>query len=193
MAERKTTRKTTKKSTDQADEKPARKKKSATTTKKSTASKKSTTSKRKTTASKPRRSSTSSRSATLSSDLKKFDEEQYETTEMTHGAMLMVQSEGIEILREAALALFASKIPLVGEKLGSDAVAGITRKLSDDYKKLAAGDRKAMRGVIRWLNGSYEVDSETASRLTSAFSSPTLLNPLAKDVPKGITEALTGQ
>jgi hypothetical protein len=82
----------------------------------------------------------------------------------------MVQSEGVEIIREAALALFASKIPLVGDTVGDQAVENITRQLSDDYKRLGAADRKAMRAVVSWLSGNYEVDAETTSRLMTSLN-----------------------
>jgi hypothetical protein len=172
MAERKSTRKTTsKKSTERKTTKRASS--SSTRRKSSTASSRRTSSSARTTR---RRSATSasrtSRTATLSSDLKKFADESYETSELTHGALLMVQSEGVEILREAALALFASKIPLVGGAVGDQAVEGITRKLADDYKKLAAADRKAVRAVVNWLDGRYEVDEQTATRLMDTFSRP---------------------
>jgi hypothetical protein len=162
MAERKAARKTTsKKSTGRRTTKRAS---SATTRKRSSAS---TARRRSTTG-----ASRSSRSATLSSDLKKYADESYDTAELTQGALLMVRSEGVEILREAALALFASKIPLVGDAVGDQAVEGITRKMADDYKKLAAADRKAVRAVVNWLDGRYTVDEQTATRLMDAFNRP---------------------
>jgi hypothetical protein len=155
MTERKSTKKTT------------RKKKSTA----SSASKKSTTRKRTASKTSKRKSTSTSRQrVTLRGDLDKFASEEYGAAELLRGGLLIVEREGAEIVRQAVVALLASKIPLFGGSLGDEAIDGVIRKLTDDYRKVKADERKAMRAVVNWLRGSYEVDTRTANELLAALN-----------------------
>lgn len=199
----KTTR-TTKKSTAKkstAKKSPAKKspaKKS--TASKKTASKKSTGKK---TASKKTTSKTASKkkstpakrtssSVSITTDLKKFADEAYETTELLHGVTLIISSEGSEVIRSALIAFLASKVPLVGEQLGAQAHSSIIRKLNDDYKKFKAEERKAVRGVLNWLQGNHPIDEETTSELVRMINQPSAssLPPATSLPPSGGSPSL---
>lgn len=126
--------------------------------------------------SRPRRRTTSdssststSRTASLRADLKKFADEEYASTDFTHGAMVMVQREGMDAIRTALTALMASKIPLLGSGLSSHAVDSLVNQLVDDYHKLDAAGRKGLRAVIRWLSGDLHVDGETTTKLLTVL------------------------
>ena len=128
------------------------------------------------TSSRPRRrkssestSSSTSRTASLRTDLKKFADEEYASTDFTHGAMVMVQREGMDAIRAALMALMASKIPLLGSGLGSHAVDSLVDQLMDDYHKVDATQRKGLRAVIRWLSGDLQVDTETTTKLLTTL------------------------
>jgi DNA mismatch repair ATPase MutL len=161
-AKKSTAKKTTAKKSTAAKKTAAEKK----TTNKKTTNKKTTTQKKSTTA------KSSSRSVSLTTDLKKFADETYETTELMRGVLLIIGSEGSEALRSIVLAFLSSKVPLIGEQLSAQARTSFIRKLNDDYKKLNADDRKAMRSVLSWLQGDYQVDERTTSQLVSLLNQP---------------------
>ena len=83
----------------------------------------------------------------MRSDLSKYAGEEYETSELLRGAMLLVEHEGADVVRAAIMAVLAGKVPLAGAKLAKEAVDSIVRRYGDDYKKLNSDDRKAVRGV----------------------------------------------
>src|SRR5690606_28664040 len=114
----------------------------------------------------------SSRSVSLSTDLKKFADESYETTELMRGVLLIISSEGSEALRSVVLAFLSSKVPLIGEQLSAQARSSFIRKLNDDYKKLNTDDRKTVRAVVNWLQGDYQVDERTTSHVVALFNQP---------------------
>lgn len=116
--------------------------------------------------------STTSRARTVSlkSDLKKFADEEYAAGDLTQGALLLVRSEGVDVIREALLALMASKLPLFGNQLSDNAVDSLVNKLQDDYRKFNTAERKAARAVLHWLGGKYEADAETQKRLLTTFT-----------------------
>jgi hypothetical protein len=148
------------------------------TTKKLTSQKKKTTGKSTTSKSSNKRTTqkstnSSSRTVSLRTDLNKFANEEYGTTELFRGAMIMVEREGADAIRAAATAMLAAKVPLVGPKLAEQAVDSLVRQLTDDYKKLSADDRKTLRGVLRWLKGDYELDTRTSTDLMRALSTQT--------------------
>jgi hypothetical protein len=156
MAERKTTKKssrTTKKSS-------SRKTRSSKSTHKRTVKK---SARRKTT-------SSANRGVSLRRDLTKYAGEEHATSELLRGAMLLVEREGADVIRAAAMAILAGKVPLAGEKLAEEAVDSIVRQFSDDYKKLNGDDRKAVRGALSWLTGDYPVDTRTSNELVAALS-----------------------
>lgn len=118
------------------------------------------------------RKTTSRSRLSLSSDLKKYADEAYATGELLRGGVLLVEREGTDAIREAVMAFLASQVPLFGGQLGQEAVAGLVRKLNDDYRKLGVDDRKALRAILNWLSGAHKVDAETASRLLTELQSP---------------------
>lgn len=124
---------------------------------------------RRRTSSESSSSTSTSRTASLRTDLKKFTTEEYATTDFTHGAMVMVQREGMDAIRAALMALMASKIPLLGSGLSSHAVDALIDQLVDDYRKVDAAERKGLRAVIRWLSGDLHVDTETTTKLLTVL------------------------
>lgn len=168
-----TTKKRTRKST---TTKSAAKKR---TTKKSTA-KKSTTKKattRKTSSStssaaRRKRNTTSTKrsTASLRTDLTKLAGENYSTGDFTRGATVLIQEEGVEILRDALMVMLASKTPLIGNMVSGAALDALLDKVADNYKKLTVADRKALRAVINWLRGDASSDEETKQSLVSLLS-----------------------
>lgn len=137
--------------------------------------------------------SAKTRAATLRTDLKKHAGEEYATSELLRGALIMVEREGADAIRAAALALLAGKIPLAGDALSKQAVDSLIRKLTDDYKKLNADDKKALRGVLNWLSGTFELDAGTRTQLVAALSAtePTAA-AVATPPPPTAGHALTG-
>lgn len=117
-----------------------------------------------------RSSTTTSRRASLASDLKKYANEEYATTDLTHGALIMVQREGMDAVRAALMALLGGNIPIFGSGMSDNAVDSLVSQLADDYKKLDAGERKALRAVLLWLSGNFEVDDETKNHLIATFT-----------------------
>jgi hypothetical protein len=113
---------------------------------------------------------TTSRRASLASDLKKYADEEYTSTELTHGALIMVQREGMEAVRAALMALLGGNIPIFGSGMSDNAVDALVDQLADDYKKLAADERKALRAVLHWLSGKFEADEETRNNLIATFT-----------------------
>jgi hypothetical protein len=128
-------------------------------------------------------SGASTRSATLRTELKKFAGESYETSELLRGALIVVEREGADAVRAAVMALVASKIPLAGNELAKSAADPLIRQLTDDYKKLNAADRKAVRGVINWLTGAIEVDSRTTNDLVRTLSASQPVEATALSTP----------
>ncbi len=146
-------------------------KKSATkkaTTKKSTPKKAVT---KKATTKRNTAQGTTGRTASLKADLKKFANEEYATAELTRGALVMFQREGMDAVRSALLALMGSKLPLMGNSVNDSAVESLVNQLADDYRKVEATDRKALRAVIHWLDGKVEVDAATANGLLATLNS----------------------
>ena len=114
---------------------------------------------------------TTERTASLKADLKKFANEEYATAELTRGALVMFQREGMDAVRSALLALMGSKLPLLGSSVNDSAVESLVNQLADDYRKVEAADRKALRAVIHWLDGKIEVDAATANGLLATLNS----------------------
>jgi hypothetical protein len=129
----------------------------------------STSRPRRRTSSESSSNTANSRTASLRTDLKKFTDEEYASTDFTHGAMVMVQREGMDAIRAALTALMASKIPFLGSGLSSHAVDSLVNQLVDDYHKLDAAERKGLRAVIRWLSGDLHVDTETTTKLLTVL------------------------
>lgn len=168
-----------------ATKKAATKKSSAkkATTKKATTRKSSSTTsstarrKRNTTSSSTKRST-----ASLRSDLTKLAGENYTTGDFTRGATVLIQQEGVEILREALMVMFASKTPLIGGMVSNVALDGLLDKVADNYKKLTVADRKALRAVINWLRGDASSDDETKQSLVALLSGQSAVAPAAPTI-----------
>ena len=170
--------------------KPVAKKPAAKTTAKTTAKKAPA---KKTQAKKPTAKTTTTRAATLRTDLKKHATETYATGELLRGALIVVEREGADAIRTAVMALLASKVPLAGNALSKQAVDSLVRILTDDYKKLNSDDKKAVRGVLNWLSGAFEVDTGARTQLVAALSATasTPVSPAAISAPAA-EPALTG-
>lgn len=190
---------TTKKRTRKATTTKSAAKKSATkkaATKKSTAkkatTKKATTRKTSSTTSSTARrkrnttsSSTKRSTASLRSDLTKLAGENYTTGDFTRGATVLIQQEGVEILRDALMVMFASKTPLIGGMVSNAALDGLLDKVADNYKKLTVADRKALRAVINWLRGDASSDDETKQSLVALLSGQTTIAPATPAIEQG--------
>lgn len=148
---------------------------------------------KKTPAKKTTPKTTTTRAATLRTDLKKHANETYATSELLRGALVIVEREGVDAIRTAVLALLASKVPLAGNALSKQAVDSLVRVLTDDYKKLNSDDKKAVRGVLNWLSGAFEVDTGAHTQLVAALSATasTPASPAAISAPAA-EPALTG-
>lgn len=145
-----------------------------TATKKSSAKKKSTTKKSAT----PKGSSTkrstkkptTRTTPTLRADLKKYADERYDSEDLINGVTVVLSREGTSILRDALAAVLASKVPLVGEMLNDSLVDDLVGKLTDDYKKVKAAERKGIRALINWLDGEFEPGDEVEGKLVSMLN-----------------------
>lgn len=168
-----TTKKRTRKSatTKSAAKKRTTKKSAAkkSTTKKATTSK---TSSSTSSAARRKRNTTSTKRATASlrTDLTKLAGENYTTGDFTRGATVLIQEEGVEILRDALMVMLASKTPLIGSMVSNAALDALLDKVADNYKKLTVADRKALRAVINWLRGDASSDEETKQSLVALLS-----------------------
>ncbi|MEZ4659080.1 MAG: hypothetical protein R2911_16065 [Caldilineaceae bacterium] len=130
------------------------------TTKKGAARKKTTT-----------KSSSSSRTKpTLRADLKKYAGESYNAEDLISGVTTILSREGTEILRDAVTAFLANKVPIMGEMLNDSLVDGLIGKLTDDYGKVKAAERKGIRAVINWLDGEFDPGGELESGLVSLLN-----------------------
>jgi len=143
-------------------------------TKKSTAKKattrKSSSSSSSTTGRKRNTTSTKRSTASLRTDLTKLAGENYTTSDFTRGATVLIQEEGVEILRDALMVMLASKTPLIGGMVSGAALDALLDKVTDNYKKLTVADRKALRAVINWLRGDASSDEETKHSLVTMLS-----------------------
>lgn len=139
------------------------------TTKKATTSK---TSSSTSSAARRKRNTTSTKRATASlrTDLTKLAGENYTTGDFTRGATVLIQEEGVEILRDALMVMLASKTPLIGSMVSNAALDALLDKVADNYKKLTVADRKALRAVINWLRGDASSDEETKQSLVALLS-----------------------
>lgn len=152
---------------------------------KSTPKKATTAPKRRTTvASTPKRTT-----ASLKSDLKKLVNERYATSDFTRGAIVLIEQEGVEILRDALFVLLSSKTPLVGGMVSNIALDTLLDKVTDTYKKLTVADRKALRAVINWLRGDANTDAETQQSLVTLLNGQPSANP---SIPVGATTTPLG-
>ena len=146
--------------------------KNATTRKTSSTSSSTTRRKRNTTSSSTKRSTVS-----LRTDLTKLAGESYTTGDFTRGATVLIQQEGVEILREALMVMLASKTPLIGGMVSNAALDALLDKVADNYKKLTAADRKALRAVINWLRGDASSDEVTKQSLVALLSGQAAVAP----------------
>lgn len=164
------------------------KKTRATTTRKKTTTKKAATAKKATTqkaAAKKRTTKKSSSpttrkratttsvkrtTASLKTDLQKLTDESYAAGDFTRGALVLVQGEGVEILRDALMVMLSSKTPLIGGMVSGVALETLFDKVTDTYKKATVADRKALRAVINWLRGDANTDGETQQNLVALLN-----------------------
>ena len=109
-------------------------------------------------------------SASLKTDLKNLTEESYATGDFTRGAIVLIEQEGVDILRDALMVMIASKTPFVGSMVSGVALESMLDKLTDNYKKLTVADRKALRAVINWLRGDANADDETKESLVAMLN-----------------------
>lgn len=136
------------------------------------AAKKSTTKKSSSTTTRKRATTTSAKRATasLKTDLQKLTAETYAAGDFTRGAMVLVQGEGIEILRDALMVMLSSKTPLIGGMVSGVALDTLLDKVTDTYKKATVADRKALRAVINWLRGDANTDADTHHNLVALLN-----------------------
>ena len=140
-------------------------------TKKSTAKKATTRKSSSSTTGRKRNTTSTKRStASLRTDLTKLAGENYTTSDFTRGATVLIQEEGVEILRDALMVMLASKTPLIGGMVSGAALDALLDKVTDNYKKLTVADRKALRAVINWLRGDASSDEETKHSLVTMLS-----------------------
>ncbi|MCE7990187.1 MAG: hypothetical protein DYG89_54290 [Caldilinea sp. CFX5] len=188
---------TTKKRTRKSSTTKSAAKKSATkkaTTQKATA-KKTTTKKAATRKSSSTTSSTARRrrtttnakrsTASLRSDLTKLAGESYTAGDFTRGATVLIQQEGVEILRDALMVMLASKTPLIGGMVSDAALNALLDKVADNYKKLTVADRKALRAVINWLRGDASSDEATKQNLVALLSGQATTEPAVPTIEPG--------
>lgn len=172
LTPRKKTRATTtrKKTTAKATPKKAATAKK-TTAKKATAPKR-TTKKASSTTARKRTTTPSTKRPTVSlkADLKKLTAESYVTADFTRGALVLIQGEGVEILRDALMVMLASKTPLIGGMVSSVALETLLDKVADTYKDATMADRKALRAVINWLRGDANTDEATQQNLVALLN-----------------------
>ena len=109
-------------------------------------------------------------SASLKTDLKNLNDEAYATGDFTRGAIVLIEQEGVDILRDALMVMIASKTPFVGSMVSGVALDSMLDKLTDNYKKLTVADRKALRAVINWLRGDANADNETKQSLVAMLN-----------------------
>lgn len=152
---------------------------------KSTPKKATTAPKRRTTVA----STTKRTTASLKSDLKKLVNERYATSDFTRGAIVLIEQEGVEILRDALFVLLSSKTPLVGGMVSNIALDTLLDKVTDTYRKLTVADRKALRAVINWLRGDANTDAETQQSLVTLLNGQPSANP---SIPVGATTTPLG-
>ncbi|MCB0099888.1 MAG: hypothetical protein KDE46_29350, partial [Caldilineaceae bacterium] len=105
------------------------------------------------------------RTPTLRADLKKYAGESYSTDELVGGVTTILNREGTDILRDALMAYLAHKVPVMGEMINDSLVDDLIGKLTDDYGKVKAAERKGIRAVINWLDGEFDPGSELQSSL----------------------------
>lgn len=161
------------------------------TTKKTTGKKATTRKTSSSTASTARRkrntTSTKRATASLRSDLTKLAGENYAAGDFTRGATVLIQEEGVEILRDALMVMLASKTPLIGSMVSGAALDALVDKVTDNYKKLTVADRKALRAVINWLRGDANSDEETKQSLVALLSGQPTAAPAAATMEQGAT------
>lgn len=145
---------------------PAKKAGKKSTTKKATAARKSSTTRSST--AKPKRTTSAKRATTsLKTDLKNLSNEGYATGDFTRGAIVLLEQEGVEILRDALMVMLSSKTPLIGGMVSGVALETLLDKVTDTYKKATVADRKALRAVINWLRGDANTDEATQQNLVA--------------------------
>jgi len=117
--------------------------------------------------------------------LTKLAGENYTTSDFTRGATVLIQEEGVEILRDALMVMLASKTPLIGGMVSGAALDALLDKVTDNYKKLTVADRKALRAVINWLRGDASSDEETKQSLVALLSGQPPAAPAASTIEQG--------
>lgn len=160
------------------------------TTKKTTGKKATTRKTSSTTASTARRkrnttSSAKRSTASLRTDLTKLAGESYTAGDFTRGATVLIQEEGVEILREALMVMLASKTPLIGGMVSGAALDALLDKVTDNYKKLTVTDRKALRAVINWLRGDANSDEATQQNLVALLHDQPSTAPATTTIDQG--------
>lgn len=167
-----TTRKKTATKTTTKKAATAKKSTSKKTTTQKAAAKKRTTKKSSSPTTRKRATTTSAKRATasLKTDLKKLTDESYTAGDFTRGALVLVQGEGVEILRNALMVMLSSKTPLIGGVVSGVALETLLDKVTDTYKAATVADRKALRAVINWLRGDANTDEETQQNLVALLN-----------------------
>jgi hypothetical protein len=177
-----TTKSAAKKTTKKAATKKSTTKKATT---KKAATRKTSTPASSTARRKRNTTSTKRSTASLRTDLTKLAGESYTTGDFTRGATVLIQEEGVEILRDALMVMLASKTPLIGGVVSDAALDALLDKVADNYKKLTMADRKALRAVINWLHGDASSDEETKHNLVALLSGQATTGPAAPMIEPG--------
>lgn len=155
-------------------------------TKKATAKKATTRKSSSSTTGRKRNTTSTKRStASLRTDLTKLSGENYTTGDFARGATVLIQEEGVEILRDALMVMLASKTPLIGGMVSDAALDALLDKVADNYKKLTVADRKALRAVIHWLRGDASSDEETKQSLVAMLSGQSTAEPVTPAIEQG--------
>lgn len=158
--------------------------------------KKSTTKKSSSTTTHKRATTTRVKRATasLKTDLKKLTDESYAAGDFTRGAMVLVQGEGVEILRDALMVMLSSKTPLIGGMVSGVALETLLDKVTDTYKAATLADRKALRAVITWLRGDANTDDDTQQHLVALLNgqerSPAGLSSVIPEAILGVADRI---
>lgn len=83
------------------------------------------------------------------------------------------------------MVMFASKTPLIGGMVSNAALDALLDKVADNYKKLTAADRKALRAVINWLRGDASSDEGTQQSLVALLSGQAAAAPAVPTIEQG--------
>ena len=96
---------------------------------------------------------------TLEADIDRYADEFYNRGDLEAGKSLLLEIGGIVAVGGAVLTVLTSWLPPLGITLGSGTVAFIVIKATEFYADATAEQRKAIRAVVKWLQGGFQLDN----------------------------------